>query len=58
MPQPIYMDSHATTPIDPRVLEAMMPYLTTHFGNAAVARTYSGSAQRMRWTPHGVRSQI
>ena len=35
MPQPIYMDSHATTPIDPRVLEAMMPYLTTHFGNAA-----------------------
>ena len=35
MPQPIYMDSHATTPLDPRVLEAMMPYLTTHFGNAA-----------------------
>ena len=35
MPQPIYMDSHATTPLDPRVLEAMMPYLTEHFGNAA-----------------------
>lgn len=35
MSQPIYMDSHATTPIDPRVLEAMMPYLTNHFGNAA-----------------------
>jgi cysteine desulfurase len=35
MSQPIYMDSHATTPLDPRVLEAMMPYLTTHFGNAA-----------------------
>ncbi len=35
MLQPIYMDSHATTPIDPRVLEAMMPYLTNHFGNAA-----------------------
>ena len=35
MSQPIYMDSHATTPIDPRVLEAMMPYLTGHFGNAA-----------------------
>jgi cysteine desulfurase len=29
------MDAHATTPIDPRVLEAMMPYLTTKFGNAA-----------------------
>ena len=35
MSQLIYMDSHATTPIDPRVLEAMMPYLTDHFGNAA-----------------------
>ena len=35
MSQPIYMDSHATTPLDPRVLEAMMPYLTDHFGNAA-----------------------
>lgn len=32
---PIYMDYHATTPLDPRVLEAMMPYLTEHFGNAA-----------------------
>jgi cysteine desulfurase len=29
------MDNHATTPLDPRVLEAMMPYLTTVFGNAA-----------------------
>ena len=32
---PIYMDHHATTPIDPRVLDAMMPYLTRVFGNAA-----------------------
>jgi cysteine desulfurase len=32
---PIYMDNHATTPLDPRVLEAMMPFLTNQFGNAA-----------------------
>src|SRR6186713_2243292 len=32
---PIYMDYHATTPADPRVVQAMLPYFTEHFGNAA-----------------------
>jgi cysteine desulfurase len=39
MTYPLYLDYNATTPVDERVVAAMLPYLTTHFGNAA-SRTH------------------
>ncbi|GIX47636.1 MAG: cysteine desulfurase IscS [Candidatus Tectimicrobiota bacterium] len=40
MKRPIYLDHHATTPLEPAVLEAMLPYLTEKFGNAS-SRTHA-----------------
>ncbi|MDE0469528.1 MAG: cysteine desulfurase family protein [Candidatus Poribacteria bacterium] len=41
----IYMDNHATTPVAPEVLEAMLPYLTTHFGNASSTHPFGLAAK-------------
>ncbi len=43
---PIYMDHHATTPLDAEVLEAMMPFLTEHFGNPSSSTHEFGRVAR------------
>src|SRR5437764_11100377 len=37
---PIYLDYNATTPVDPAVVEAMLPYLASHFGNPSSSHRY------------------
>ncbi len=65
--RPIYLDAHATTPVDERVVAAMLPYFTEHFGNpssishlygweaeAAVKKTREILAQAINATPEEI----
>lgn len=44
MKLPVYLDHHSTTPVDPRVIEAMLPCMTEHYGNASASVNRHGSA--------------
>lgn len=51
IPQPIYLDYHSTTPVDPRVVELMVYYMTTAFGNASsIDHTFGDEAEKAIYT--------
>jgi len=53
--QRVYLDNNATTPVDPAVLEAMLPYLSSEFGNASSIHTFG---QRARAAVETAREQV
>lgn len=54
-PDPIYLDHNATTPVLPEVMEAMLPYLSTHFGNPSSSHVYG---RRTREIVEQARAQV
>jgi cysteine desulfurase len=55
MSDPVYLDYNATTPVDPRVVEAMLPYLRTHYGNPSSDHLYG---QRAKAAVGGARAEV
>src|SRR5205823_14718283 len=53
MKLPVYLDYNATTPVDPAVVEAMLPYLREHFGNPSSGHAYGTAAHAAVETVRG-----
>jgi len=51
--EPIYLDYNATTPLDPAVVEAMQPYIETHFGNPSSSHVYGVRTKKAVETARG-----
>ena len=47
--RPLYLDTAATTPLDPRVLDRMLPFLTSYYGNPHSRHVPKGQNVRRNW---------
>ncbi|MGF1676420.1 MAG: aminotransferase class V-fold PLP-dependent enzyme, partial [Rivularia sp. (in: cyanobacteria)] len=56
--RPIYLDCHSTTPVDQRVVNAMLPYFTEHFGNpSSIGHIYGWEAEAAVRKARGIIAQ-
>ena len=57
--KPLYLDAQATTPVDPRVLDAMLPYMTNMYGNPhSRTHAYGWESEKAVEAARGVKNKI